>query len=139
MEVDDQFRDWWVNCIMGRPSHSKNIPSHRTFGINIYTTFSSKTNDSNVAPKSHAYTSKEMNKDRQRTTTTTRYSKKKADDGFVLVLRQKDTFAISATSPEICNKVRQTIRTQMANELHDDDLGVIKRFNGLDIHQTRDY
>jgi hypothetical protein len=25
----------------------------------------------------------------------------------------------------------------MANELH--DLGIIKRFNGLDIHQTKDY
>jgi hypothetical protein len=48
-----------------------------------------------------------------------------------------DDFAISGSSPEECNKVRETIQKQMTNKLH--DLGVIKRFNGLDIHQMRDY
>ena len=63
-------------------------------------------------------------------------AKKTADDGFFLVLRPAFHFAIPGSSPEECNKVRQTIQKQMANELH--DLGVIKRFNGMDIHQTRD-
>ncbi len=65
------------------------------------------------------------------------HMKKTADDGFVLILRQADNFAISGSTPEECDKVRQTIQKQMANELH--DLGIIKRFNGLDMHQTRDY
>jgi hypothetical protein len=63
--------------------------------------------------------------------------KKTENDGFILILRQVDDFAISGSSPAECNKVRQTIQNQMTNELH--DLGIIKRFNGLDIHQTRDY
>ena len=65
------------------------------------------------------------------------YLKKTADDGFVLILRQVDGFAISGSSLEACEKVRQTIQKQMTNQLH--NLGSIKRFNGLDIHQTRDY
>jgi hypothetical protein len=63
--------------------------------------------------------------------------KKTANDVFVLVLRQVDDFAISGSNTDKCNKVRQTIQNQIANELH--NLGIIKRFNGLDIHQTRDY
>ena len=51
------------------------------------------------------------------------YIKKTANDRFILVLRQVDNFAISGSSTEECNKVRQTIQSQMANELH--DLGVI--------------
>jgi hypothetical protein len=62
--------------------------------------------------------------------------KKTDDDGFILILRQVDDFAISGSSPEECNKVRQTIQNQKTNELN--DLGIIKRFNGLDIHQTRE-
>ena len=65
------------------------------------------------------------------------YIKKTENGGFVLILRQVDDFAISGSTHEECNKVRQAIQKQMANELH--DLGIIKRFNGLDIHQTRDY
>jgi hypothetical protein len=67
------------------------------------------------------------------------YIKKTDDnDGFILVLRQVDNFAISGSSPEAWEKARQAIQKQMANELY--NLGVIKRFsNGLDIHQTRDY
>jgi hypothetical protein len=48
---------------------------------------------------------------------------KNTDDGFVLILRQVDKFAISGSSPEACNSVRQTIQNQMTNKLH--DLGVI--------------
>ncbi len=55
----------------------------------------------------------------------------------VLILRQVDDFAISGSTKEECDKVGQIIQKQMANELH--DLGIIKRFNGVDIHQTRDY
>ena len=65
------------------------------------------------------------------------YIKKTTNDEFVLVLRQVDDFSSSGSLTEECNKVRQTIQSQMANELH--NLGIINRFNGLDIHQTKDY
>jgi hypothetical protein len=62
--------------------------------------------------------------------------KRTANDGFVLILHQVDDFAICGSTPEECDKVRQAIQKQMANELH--DLGIIKRFNELDTHQTQD-
>jgi hypothetical protein len=148
MEADDQFRDWWVNC-MKRPPLPKGyvIPINRALQghpesprlwhqhiHNILTKeegFDCCTHEPCLYFKRDPKASSEGEEDHEV------YMKKTANNGFVLILRQVDDFAISGTSREECNKVRQLIQNQMANELH--DLGVIKRFNGLDIHQTRDY
>jgi hypothetical protein len=56
----------------------------------------------------------------------------------VLVIQQADNFAISGScTPEECNKLQQTMQKHKANKLH--NLGIIKRFNGLDVCQTRDH
>jgi hypothetical protein len=61
--------------------------------------------------------------------------KRTPKDGFVLILCQVDDFSVSGSSTEECDKAGQTIQKHTQNELH--DLGIIKRFNGLDILQTR--
>ena len=55
----------------------------------------------------------------------------------MLVLRQVDDFSIASTNPAHCKKTIQKIESQMQNPLN--DLGVIKRFNGIDIQQARDF
>ena len=146
MEADAQFRDWWVNC-MGRPPIRKGwvIPIRKALQGHPESPRLWHQHIHNILIKDEGFEccthepclyfkrdKPEPGKEDQEV-----YIKKTEDDGFVLILRQVDDFAISGSSPEECNKVRETIQKQMANELH--DLGIIQRFNGLDIHQTRHY
>ncbi len=57
--------------------------------------------------------------------------------GLILVLRQVDDFIIGAKTMQLCLDIKQQIQDNMVNPLN--ELGVIKRFNGLDIQQTRHY
>jgi hypothetical protein len=147
MEVDDQFRDWWVNCMKREPIQTGwVIPIQRALQGHPESPRLWHQHIHNILTKTEGFeccthepclyfkrdTNEEDGNDEPEV-----YLKKTANDGFVLILRQVDDFAISGSSREECNKVRQIIQNQMANELH--DLGVIKRFNGLDIHQARDY
>ena len=147
MEVDDQFRDWWVNC-MGRPAIPKGyvIPIQKALQGHPESPRLWHQHIHNILIKDEGFKCcthepclyfKRDEQEKIEESPSEVYIKKTANDGFVLVLRQVDDFAISGSSTEECNKVRKTIQNQMANELH--DLGVIKRFNGLDIHQTKDY
>ncbi len=148
MKVDDQFRDWWVNC-MKRPPIPEGyvIPiqralqghpeSPRLWHQHIHNIL---TKDEGFECCTHEPCLYYKRDDKEPITLDDDhevYIKKTENGGFVLILRQVDDFAISGSTHEECNKVRQAIQKQMANELH--DLGIIKRFNGLDIHQTRDY
>ena len=54
-----------------------------------------------------------------------------------MILRQVDDFMISAKTQDIAESIRQQIQTHMQNELN--DLGIIKRFNGMDVQQTRHF
>jgi hypothetical protein len=148
MEVDQQFRDWWVNC-MGRPPIPKGyvIPiqralqghpeSPRLWHRHIHNILTKEEGFECCTHEPCLYFKRDKKDPTAADDDYEVYIKKTANDGFVLILRQVDDFAISGSSTAECNKVRQTIQNQMANELH--DLGIIKRFNGLDIHQTRDY
>jgi hypothetical protein len=57
--------------------------------------------------------------------------------GLVLILRQVDDFIIGAATAAIALDYKQEIQNHMANPLN--ELGIIKRFNGIDIHQTKYY
>jgi hypothetical protein len=48
-----------------------------------------------------------------------------------------DDFLIGAKTEAIAQTIRNQIQTKMTNKLN--DLGIIKRFNGMDVLQTRDY
>ena len=53
------------------------------------------------------------------------------------VLRQVDDFIISASLLNTALDIKAQIQTKMTNPLN--DLGIIKRFNDVDIQQTRYY
>jgi hypothetical protein len=148
MEADEQFRDWWVNCmgrppiprghvtpiqkaLQGHPESPRLWHQHTHNALTKDEGFTSCTHEPCLCFKRDTQATRDADDDQEVKI------KKTKDDRFVLILRQVDDFAISGSSPEECNKVRETIQKQMTNKLH--DLGVIKGFNGLDMHQMRDY
>jgi hypothetical protein len=146
MEADEQFRSWWTDC-MGRPPNprgfvipiQKALQGHpeapRLWHQHIHNILLKEEGFECCTHEPCLYFKRDIEQPSNNEHQI--YVKQTDDDGFILILRQVDDFAISGSSPEACEKVRQAIQNQMTNELN--DLGVIKRFNGLDIHQTRAY
>jgi hypothetical protein len=145
MEVDDQFREWWTECMGRRPiprGHvipiQKALQGHpeapRLWHQHIHSILTKEEGFECCTHEPCLYFKRDGVEEMKTDEDHQVYLKRTEDDGFILILRQVDDFAISGSSPEECNKVRQAIQNQMTNELN--DLGIIKRFNGLDIHQT---
>jgi hypothetical protein len=65
------------------------------------------------------------------------YFKHHPKHGLILLLRQVGNFLISAKTQEITEEVQAQIQSKMTNKLN--NLGIIKRFNGMDVLQTRNY
>ena len=129
MHIDEQFRDWWENCL-GRPP----IPRGHVLKVN------KALQGHPEAPRLwHKHIDRIMTKELgfKATTHETCLYHKQIDGDLVLVLRQVDDFSIASTNPEHCKKTIQEIESRMQNPLN--DLGVIKRFNGIDIQQARDF
>jgi hypothetical protein len=65
------------------------------------------------------------------------------DGALVLVCRQVDDFAVASTSPAAAAKLIATINAHATTSSQGigiiDDQGVGIRYNGVDLHQTRDY
>ena len=59
------------------------------------------------------------------------------DNEIVLFLRQVDDFAVACRGPNIANKVIDLISSQLSAPMK--KLGVISRYNGVDIDQCQDY
>lgn len=125
MCIDEQFREWWENCLVPR-GHvlkvNKALQGHPE------------------APRLwHEHVDKILIKELGFTATTHEMClcHKKVDGDIILLLRQVDDFSIASTSPTHCEKVRQDIESRTQNPLN--YLGVIKRFNGIDTLQTRDF
>ena len=55
----------------------------------------------------------------------------------IMILRQVDDFIISGPTEMICQQVQNDIQRKMTCTLN--DLGIIKRFNGVDILQSQEY
>ena len=56
---------------------------------------------------------------------------------LVLFLRQVDDFSVSAKSTAICSDIIKYINSKMSMDVK--DLGIIGRFNGVDVFQTKHY
>jgi hypothetical protein len=130
MVADAQFCDWWENCL-GNP------PLPRGYVIPILRNLQGH-------PEAPRLWHKHINgilltkMGFQHTThKPCLYFKHHEIHGLVIVLRQVDDFIIGAKSMDLCLEIKQQIQDNMVNLLN--ELGVIKRFNGLDIQQTRDY
>lgn len=130
MYVDDQFREWWTQ-------HLNRPPIPRGYVIPILRNLQGHPeaprlwhkhiNDILINKLGFDHTTHEP----------CLYFKHHPEYGLILILRQVDDFLISAKTLEIAEIIRQQIQSHMQNELN--DLGVIKRFNGMDIQQTRHY
>jgi hypothetical protein len=130
MVVDEQFRDWWENCL-GKP------PIPRGWVIPILRNLQGHPE----APRLwHKHIDGILIAKMGFTHTTHEpclYYKHHATLGLILLLQQVDDFIIGAKTMELCLDIKQQIQDSMVNVLN--ELGVIKRFNGLDIEQTRHY
>jgi hypothetical protein len=129
MHVDDQFRDWWENCLGREP-----MPRGHVLKVN------KALQGHPEAPRLwHKHVHKIVTKELgfQATTHETCLCHKRINGDLVLVLRQVDDFAIASTNPQHCKDTTQAIESRMQNPLN--NLGVIKGFNGIDILQARDF
>jgi hypothetical protein len=130
MVVDDQFRDWWENCLGKEP-----IP--RGWVIPILKNLQGHPEAPRLWHK-HIDGILLTKMDFQHTThEPCLYFRHHETLGLILLLRQVDDFIIGAKTMALCLQIKQQIQDNMANELN--ELGIIKRFNGLDILQTRHY
>ncbi len=129
MQVDTQFREWWTDCLGNPPIPDgyvipilKNLQGHpegpRLWDIHIRGIVCDKMGFTHTTHEPCLYF-------------------KHTDADLILILRQVDDFIIAAKDLSVCQSIRQEIQGFMANPLN--DLGIIKRFNGVDIEQTRHY
>jgi hypothetical protein len=129
MYIDEPFRNWWEHCLGRSP-----IPRGHVLKVN------KALQGHPEAPRLwHKHIDKILTQELGFTATTheTCLYQKKVDGDIILLLRQVDDFSIASQNPTHCEQVRKDIESRMKNPLN--DLGVIKRFNGIDILQTRDF
>lgn len=127
--IDDTFREWWTDHL-GRPP----IPTHcNVVRVN---------NAIQGHPESPRLWEKHINgilKDIGLTPATHEpclYSGV-IDNHRMFFLRQVDDFTVAATTADMAHRFITMINQRMRIELK--TLGTVTRFNGMDIHQTRDY
>jgi len=129
MSIDEQYRDWWTNHL-GLPP----IPDGYVLPVN---------HALQGHPESPRLWEKHINGILMRMgfkhTTHERciYYKTTALGEFVLILRQVDDFSIASMTQMLSDSIIEEIGDNMIVPLN--RLGLIKKFNGVDILQTRDY
>jgi hypothetical protein len=65
------------------------------------------------------------------------YKRDETSNELILVLRQVDDSIISAKHHKAALDIKAQLQVHMTNPLH--DIGIIKRYNGVDIQQTRHF
>jgi hypothetical protein len=124
MEVDDQLLDWWVNCL-------GNDPIPKGWVIPILCNLQGHPKAPRLCHKHiNGILANELGFNHT-THEPCLYFKHHPKHELILILRQVDNFLISAKTRKIADEVCQQIQSKMTNELN--NLGVIKRFNGMDV------
>ena len=116
MYIDEQFRDWWKNCLGQEP-----IPKVHVLKVN------KALQGHPEAPRLwHKHIDRILKEELGFTATTheTCLYQKKVDGQLILLLRQVDDFSITSTNPAHCEQVTKDIKSRMQNPLN--DLGLIK-------------
>jgi Reverse transcriptase (RNA-dependent DNA polymerase) len=131
MVIDDQFHEWWVECLGNSPIPAGYVlpvqhalqghpESPRLWETHIHTIL---VDHLNFTPTTHE---------------KCLYSKREKDGtNLQLLLRQVDDFSVSAKDRQTCENIIAEIGTYLQVPLN--DLGLIKKFNGVNILQTRWY
>jgi hypothetical protein len=132
MQVNAQFCEWWIQCLGQPPIPEgyvipilKNLQGHPK-GPRLWDNHICGIICHNLG---FAMTTYEQ--------CFLFYYKRTKTDGLILILRQVDDFIIAAKAMTTCTAIQKEIQGFMANPLN--DLGIIKRFNGVDIIQTCQY
>jgi hypothetical protein len=63
------------------------------------------------------------------------YYKRDKDDNLTLILRQVDDFQVANKDSKECDRIGELIQARMTNPLN--QLGTIRKFNGVNVEQTR--
>lgn len=167
MQVDPQFQQWWTEHLGKAPIQErwvipilKNLQGHpeapRLWSRHIdrilqdkmgfiptthepclyYKRIKTTTNAEPPTTHDHGTPLTTVTEEQEETPT---YPPKKTDmrEELVLLLRQVDDFMISSRLKADALEIQNQIQSFMTNKLN--DLGVIKRFNGVDVQQTRNY
>ena len=132
MRIDDQFREWWTEHLGRDP-----IPMGYVLPVNH-------------ALQGHPEAPRLWEKhihgilvDKLKFTTTTHekclYSRRESEapHNLQMILRQVDDFSVSDTQQTTCQEIIRLIGSHLKAPLN--DLGIIRKFNGVNIHQTRWY
>ena len=128
VEVDDQYREWWMK------QGNKPIPRGHVLPVN---------HALQGHPESPRLWSKLIDSiirkhvGLQPTTHEPCLYSGDIDGERVYLLRQVDDFAVASTNTSTSNKVIAKISEKLSVPMH--NLGILKRFNGVDIHQGQDY
>ena len=128
VRIDQPFREWWR--IKGRGEIPANyvFPVHRALQGHP------------EAPRSWATKIDTILRTKLHLKPTTHepclhYGKHKGEE--ILFLRQVDDFAVGCKNDKICKEIIALIDKEMTIDIK--DLGIITRFNGLDVHQSKYY
>jgi hypothetical protein len=65
------------------------------------------------------------------------YYKRDKDDNLVLILRQVDDFLVANKDSKECDRIGELIQARMTNPFN--QLGTIRKFDGVNVEQTRYY
>ena len=132
MRIDDQFREWWMEH-MNRPS----IPPGYVLPVNH------ALQGHPEAPRLWEKHIHHILVDKLNFIPTTHekclYSRRlpHAPGELQMILRQVDDFSVSAREQSTCQEIIRLIGSHLTVPLN--DLGIIRKFNGVNIQQTRWY
>ena len=130
MVIDDQFHEWWVECLGNPPIPPGHVlpvqhalqghpESPRLWETHIHTILVDRLH---FVPTTHE---------------KCLYSKRDSKGNLQLLLRQVDDFSVAAKEAHLCEATIAAIGKYLQVPLN--DLGLIKKFNGVNILQTRWY
>eukprot|EP00934_Nitzschia_sp_Nitz4_P000755 Nitzschia sp. Nitz4//scaffold72_size95085//6004//8247//NITZ4_004742-RA/size95085-processed-gene-0.2-mRNA-1//1//CDS//3329557321//755//frame0 len=130
MKIDEPFIDWWTNHLHRAPIPYgwvipilKNLQGHpeapRLWSLHIEAIITFHLHFTATTHEPCLYY---------------RYNTK---GQIILILRQVDDFLIAAPTVHEALDVKHALQTHLTNPLN--ELGIIKRFNGIDIDQTSEY
>jgi hypothetical protein len=129
MRIDDAYRDWWEHHL-GKPP----IPPHHTV-VRVQNAIQGHPESSRLWEKliDHILTKIGF----LPTTHEPCLYSGTINGHYTLFLRQVDDFAIATINEEEAHQIIMHINRYLRLPIH--NLGIIKRYNGMDVEQTRHY
>jgi hypothetical protein len=130
MKPDAQFRQWWEE-------HLGRDPIPDGYVIPVKKALQGHPESPRLWDK---YISKMITEELGFTSTVHEpclYYKRDDDDNLTLILRQVDDFLVANKDSKECDRIGALIQEKMTNPLN--QLGTIRKFNGVNVEQTRYY